>query len=132
VDRATRTLALVALIAGLACKRDPRMELMEAPPDLQPCVPKGDRYASVLEVRFGADGRGVATLGCFSTSHDAACIKEYVARSSKGAAGETKRMLIMRSVATSPAGATHVGMVTFAEVMNRPFSVLGDCTMRPL
>jgi len=124
----------MAVVVTCACKRDPAMQLLEAPPALQACVPAGDQYASVLEVRFGADGRGTPTHGCFSTSHDATCIKDFVTKSSRGEPGEMKRMLIVRSVISRPGTSSHVvGSVTFGELGKRTFNVLGDpCAMRPL
>ena len=85
------------------------MQMLEVPPELQRCIPAGDVYGSVVEVRFGADGRGTPTHGCFSTSHDAACIKQYIAKSARGDAGTMKRMLITRTITPRPSGSAHVG-----------------------
>jgi hypothetical protein len=127
-----RLVALLAVLAFAACKRDPAMQMLEAPPELQRCVPAGDQYGSLVEVRFGEGGRGVATHGCFSTSHDAECIKQYVSHSSRGESGETKRMLIARTVVQRDSGTPYVGLVTFAELGARKFTPLGTCALQPL
>lgn len=122
---------LVALVVLSACKRAPGM--LEAPAELQRCVPAGDVHGSVVEVRFGPDGHGAATHGCFSTSHDATCIKQFVERSSHGEPNTTQRMLVTRRIITRPSGASIVGKVTFGEVSGRPVNVLGPpCAMHPL
>ncbi len=128
-----RAFTLIAIVLLLGCKRDPALQMVEAPQELQRCIPAGDVYGSVVEVRFGADGRGAPTHACFSTSHDAACIRQYIVRASRGDAGTMKRMLISRSQIVRPSGATLIGKVTYGEVGSRPINVLGGpCAMRPL
>ena len=68
----------------------------------------------------------------YSASHDATCIKEYIARSLRGDAGTMKRMLIARTAIPRPSGSAHVGMVTCTELGKRTFKPNGACAMNPL